>query len=92
VTREGELHFFVLQMGASTGIDACHVGSREGRTRWHSPNLLSAGSVGLPRSAIELDSGRILYPFDHALAERDTHHPTDMSEATCAYSDIDADR
>ncbi|MEX0643521.1 MAG: sialidase family protein [Pirellulales bacterium] len=93
-TKDGELHFFLLRcgnMGARPGADqfisAWYVGSRDGRTRWHGPKLVFEGSVGPPRCAVELPGGRILYPFDHAIGDRDTHHPTGIGEVMCAYSD-----
>jgi BNR repeat protein len=93
-TSNNELHFFLLRcglMGARAGADqfinAWYVGSRDGRTRWEGPKLIFEGTVGPPRSAVELPGARILYPFDHAIGNRDTHYATGIGEIRCAYSD-----
>jgi hypothetical protein len=98
LTKNKELHFFILRcskMGARSGFDqfisTWYVGSRDGRSRWHGPKLLFEGCVGPPRCAIELPSGRILYPFDHAFGDRDTNYPTGLGEVMCAYSDDGGD-
>ncbi len=97
-TKNNELHFFILrcgEMGARAGLDqfinVWYLGSRDDRSRWVGPKVLFEGSVGPPRCAIELKSGRILYPFDHALGDRDTNYPTGIGEVTCAYSDDGGD-
>ena len=93
-TREGELHFFLLRcgkMGARPGLDefinAWHIRSRDKRARWTEPQLIYEGLVGPPRRVVELKSGRIVYPLDRELGDRDSNYPTGMGEVICAYSD-----
>jgi hypothetical protein len=97
-THDGELHFFLLRcghMGSRPGLDefinAWHVRSREKRTRWTEPQLVYEGLVGPPRHALELKSGRIVYPLDHEFGDRDSNYPTGLGEVICAYSDDDGD-
>ncbi|MFN0171694.1 MAG: sialidase family protein [Bryobacteraceae bacterium] len=95
--RSGELHFFLMrvrQWGPRIGIDrfldVWYLGSRQGRKRWTTPKLLWEGYVGDMRSAIELKSGRLLFPFHFHEPSRD-NHPTGDAIVTAGYSDDGGD-
>ncbi len=95
--RRGELHFFLMRVrewgpriGINRFLDVWYLGSREGRGRWTAPKLLWEGYVGDMRNALELSSGRLLFPFHFHEPNRD-NHPTGDAIVTAGYSDDGGD-
>jgi len=97
-SRDNELHFFLMRVhrwgrriAVDRLIDVWYVGSRDGRKRWTKPVALYRGYVGDMRCALQLDNGRIVFPFHHHYGDRDFNYPTGDSSTTVAYSDDGGD-
>ena len=83
-TRDGELHCFYSQWRTDPDptkgyrgrfIDVWYTRSLNSRTRWTTPERIFAGWMGGPMHPIELESGRILLPFESWIFGRSFEHP-----------------
>ena len=92
----GEVHLFFMRLrleGAArtVAVDRCidiwHLKSLEKRTKWSASQRIFKGYTGSIQGALQLRSGRIVFPIGSWVAGREAAPPTGAHFCTTIYSD-----